>query len=44
MGPTWGRREMHVGFWWGKVNERDRLKYVRVDGKGKGKGKGKFNL
>ena len=25
--------EMHTEFWWGNLKERDRLKYLGVDGK-----------
>ena len=28
-----GRGEAHTGFWWGNLNERDRLKEPGVDGR-----------
>jgi len=28
-----GRREMHVGFWWGNLSERDHLKVPDLDGR-----------
>jgi hypothetical protein len=28
-----GGRKMYAGFWWGKLNERERLEDVRVDEK-----------
>jgi hypothetical protein len=27
------RREIHTGFWWGSVKERDRLEDLGVDGR-----------
>jgi hypothetical protein len=29
---TWGRREMHTGFWWGKLKKRGHLKDIGVGG------------
>jgi hypothetical protein len=28
-----GRREMHSGFWWGSLNERDQLQELCVNGR-----------
>jgi hypothetical protein len=30
---VWGRGEVHTGFWWGNLKERDHLKDPGVDGR-----------
>jgi hypothetical protein len=30
---VWGRGEVHRGFWYGDLMERDRLEYLDVDGR-----------
>jgi hypothetical protein len=30
---VWGRREMHTGFWWGKLKESDHLDDLGLDGR-----------
>jgi len=30
---VWIRREVHTGFWWGNLRERDHLKDLGVDGR-----------
>lgn len=32
MWQAWERREIHEGFWWGNLNERDHLDDLGVDG------------
>ena len=32
MWHVWGR-EVHTGFWWGNLRERDNLEYPAVDGR-----------
>ena len=32
MWHAWGKKEMHAGFWWGNLTERDHLEYPREDG------------
>jgi hypothetical protein len=29
---VWGRREVHIGFWWGNLRERDHFEDLYVDG------------
>lgn len=29
----WDRKEMHVGFYWGNIKERDRFENLGVDGR-----------
>jgi len=29
----WGRGEVHTGFWWGKLTEKDHLEDPGVDGR-----------
>jgi hypothetical protein len=29
----WGRRELHRGFWWGNLKEKDHLENLGVDGR-----------
>jgi len=29
----WESGEVHTGFWWGKLRERDHLEYLGVDGR-----------
>jgi hypothetical protein len=29
----WGSTEVHTGFWWGKLRERDNLENLGVDGR-----------
>ena len=29
----WETGEVHTGFWWGKLRERDHLEYLGVDGR-----------
>jgi hypothetical protein len=31
--PLWGREEVHTGFWWGNLRERDHLEDTGVDGR-----------
>ena len=33
MWHVWGRGEVHTGFWWGNLRERDHLKDPGVDGR-----------
>jgi len=30
---VWGREEVHTGFWWGNLKERDHLEDRGVDGR-----------
>jgi hypothetical protein len=30
---VWGRKEVHAGFWWGNLRERDHLEDTGVDGR-----------
>ena len=30
---VWGKGEVHTGFWWGNLRERDNLGDVRIDGR-----------
>ena len=31
MAGSWGRGEVHTGFWWGNLRERDHLEELDVD-------------
>jgi len=33
MEHVWGRGEVHTGFWWGNLSERDHLEDPGVDGR-----------
>jgi len=33
MGHVRGREEVHTGFWWGTLNEKDNLEDPGVDGR-----------
>jgi hypothetical protein len=33
MWHVWGTGEVHTGFWWGDLRERDHLKELGVDGR-----------
>jgi hypothetical protein len=33
MWHTWGREEVHTGFWWGNMKERDHFEDLDVDGR-----------
>jgi hypothetical protein len=33
MQNAWGRAEVYLGFWWGKLRERDHLEDPGADGK-----------
>jgi hypothetical protein len=33
MQRAWGRGEMHKGFWWGNMRERDYLEDAGLDGR-----------
>ena len=33
MKSVWGREEVHIGFWWGNLGERDHLKDPGIDGR-----------
>jgi hypothetical protein len=33
MWHVWGRREVHTGFWWGDLREKDHLENLGVDGR-----------
>jgi hypothetical protein len=33
MWHVWGRRGVHIGFWWGNLSERDHLEDLGVDGR-----------
>jgi len=33
MRHVWGRGEVHIGFWWGNLRERDHLEDPAVDGR-----------
>ena len=33
MWHVWERGEVHTGFWWGELRERDHLEDVGIDGK-----------
>jgi hypothetical protein len=33
MWHVWGRGEVHTGFWWGDLRERDRFKDLGVNGR-----------
>jgi hypothetical protein len=31
MWPVWVRVDMHTGFWWGNLRERDNLEVLGID-------------
>jgi len=31
MWHVWGTREVHAGFWWGNIEERDHLECLDID-------------
>jgi hypothetical protein len=33
MWHVWGRGELHTGFWWGDLRERDHVEDLDVDGR-----------
>jgi hypothetical protein len=33
MWHVWGRIEMHAGFWWGNLKERDNVENLGIDGR-----------
>ena len=33
MWHVWGSGEVHIGFWWGDLRERDKLEDLVVDGR-----------
>jgi hypothetical protein len=33
MQHVWGREELHIGFWWENLRERDNLEDIDVDGR-----------
>jgi hypothetical protein len=33
MWHDWGRGDVHTGFWWGNLKERDHLEDLAVDGR-----------
>jgi hypothetical protein len=33
MRHMWGRRELHIGFWWGNLKEREHLEDLSIGGK-----------
>jgi len=33
MWHVWGRGDVHTGFWWGDLRERNHLEDLRVDGR-----------